>query len=443
MLETRPPVRFRRPRATETRARRLLRGGGARRSPAVALPRSYVAETLRRDANDDARRPYRPSSLAKAPAEPRPASSPKSNRPTSGSECAFRRVVAARRRNSSGLSHASSANPSRSFAMYFSRCARRREARRTDASSSANGVGIALSRERRSRSFLNPPEPARSASADASDRRDGERSSEDSLASSLEPRRASRRSASARLERAPRGAESFSSPQLAPRDAARASPPEAPSEAPSRPKVGGFARRDAVAGTVGSFRPSARLDPAAVASRGAPDRARVDPGASGDGGARGGVRGGRAGRSFLPKLSCFVPGAETFGASDASVDASISAPASANESSSGSVAADASAGRRRERAWEVRPEGLRSSSGSVAASPALANPPSRLSVSEPSAAADANASAASLWASSTRDGFAVSRCSPFAFAPRGTVVNDGEGPSASSGRRAATASPST
>ena len=162
--------------------------------------------------------------------------------------------------------------------MYFSRCTRRREARRAEASSSANGepgpprggddaTELAealpkLFREKRRDSFWNPPEPS-----SASARERGRSWSEDSLASSLEPRRASRRSASARLERALRGAESFSSPQLAPRGAFE-------SGAFSSKPAALFRRRSAVAGEVKSFRPSERVGH---------DRARDDPGASGDG----------------------------------------------------------------------------------------------------------------------------------------------------------------
>ena len=370
--------------------------------------------------------------------------------------------------------------------MYFSRCARRREARRAEASSSATNRGEGpsarggetVSRRElpeapprcgtrsRSRSSSNPPKKTSSSSpARRSREKGGLASSEDSLASSLDPRRASRRSASARLERALRGAESFESfsPQPVPRDAARARP----SDAPSKPPSSLFARRN-VAGVVKSLRPSlSRLGAAlAVASPppGVPGRARERlPGASGDGGVSGGARGGGRARSNLgvrtgdarrvaagsSSVTLAVSAPST--AADASTaDSSSSAPASANESSSGSgsVAAEASGGlsRRKSASSRERPRlganESSSGSGSVAAvSPALANLPSRLSVSESSAAADSNASAASLRASPTRLVGAVSRIAPSALAPgRAIDPNPSTATATSSGTTRARAS---
>ena len=119
--------------------------------------------------------------------------------------------------------------------MYFSRCARRREARRAEASSSAKGepervedddarAAEAPPLEKRwfsfsfsfSFSFAFAPKRAYASLARSGSSLPGPFGNpppSEELASSLDPRRASRRSASARLERALRGAESSSSPQ--------------------------------------------------------------------------------------------------------------------------------------------------------------------------------------------------------------------------------------
>jgi hypothetical protein len=118
--------------------------------------------------------------------------------------------------------------------MYFSRCARRREARRAEASSSAKGEPERGDLDDDARAAEAPPLTKRwfsfsfSFSFSFAPKRlyaslafrgssvpgpFGNPPPSEELASSLDPRRASRRSASARLERALRGAESSSSPQ--------------------------------------------------------------------------------------------------------------------------------------------------------------------------------------------------------------------------------------
>ena len=173
--------------------------------------------------------------------------------------------------------------------------------------------------------------------------------------------------------------------------------------------------------------------------------------ASGDGGVRGGASGGGRARSSRGRVGVssetplfttfiFCPERDALSSSSTTVDSSR-APASANESSVGaSGVMDVTAARRRASASVASG----SSSGSVAASPALAKPPSRLSVSEP-AAADANASAASLRASPLVGAARPDRIASFALGGESSAVDPTPSTSTATSppRRASDASSST